>query len=73
MGVAGALVLAAEARAVAVFVPTRGRVSDGRPKARAQGPHPFFAAAAIAANAILLMIIVLDGSPRSCDVACRQA
>jgi hypothetical protein len=76
MVVAGSLVLAAEACAVAVFVQTRGTpFGDGPPEGegrRASRIH-FFSAAAVATNAILFMIIVLDGAANLANIACRQS
>jgi hypothetical protein len=80
MGVSVALVLVAEAAAVAVFAQTRGaNFGDGPPgEGRFHGELPytrlhFFATAAIVANAIFLMIILLDGSAAIVHGTCRQA
>ena len=74
--VAASLVLAAEACAVTVFLRTRGLpFGDGPPEgeSRTQSRIHFFSAAAMATNAILLMIIVLDGAANLADIACRQS
>ena len=64
------LILAAEAAAVAVFRGTRGTAYDSDP------PPPsrlrFFAIAAMVANVIFLMIVLLDGFASIVNVTCRQ-
>ena len=68
---AGALlVLAAEAAAIAVFRATRGIDDEGAPP---QGRLHFFATAAIAANVIFLMIVLLTGIGVLSERVCRQA
>ena len=65
-----ALVLVAEAAAVAVLRATReSSYEDSAPLGRLR----FFAIAAVAANVIFLMIILLDGLAAILNVACRQA
>ena len=78
-GVTVVLVLCAEAAAIAVFARTRGaNFGDGPPgDGRFGGRLPetrwhFFATASIVANAIFLLIVVLDGTASIADVACRQ-
>jgi hypothetical protein len=71
MGVALALVLVAEIAAVTVFARTRDVSYD-------DGPLPgarlhFFATASIFANAIFLIIIVLDATASIAAAGCRQA
>jgi hypothetical protein len=76
--VALALILTAEACAIAAFRGTRGaEFGDGPPEAGWAGERKptrihFFSAASIVANAIFVMIIVLDGTANLVDVACRQ-
>ncbi len=65
-----ALVLAAGAAAVAVLVATRNVSYEDEP---APGRIRFFAIAAVVANVIFLMIIVLDGLASTVNPACRQA
>ena len=69
MGLAVAFVLAAEAAALTVFARTRD-------VDYAEGPLPgarlqFFAIAAILANALFLIIIVLDGTASIAAADCR--
>ena len=69
MALALALVLGAEAAAVTVFARTRG-------VDYAEGPLPgarlqFFAIAAVLANGLFLMIIVLDGTATIAASHCR--
>ncbi len=79
MAVAATLVVIAEICAVIVFVRTRGfEFGDGPPEEGLKGARKptrihFFAAASVAANAIFLMIILLDGTANLVDVACRQS
>ena len=76
MVVAASVVLAAEACAALVFVRTRGTpFGDGPPEGEGRKPSRihFFSAAALATNAILFMIIVLDGTANLTDIACRQS
>jgi hypothetical protein len=63
-------ILVAEAAAVTVVLRTRGTSYEGAPPA---GRVRFFAIAAVAANVIFLMIVVLSGTASIADVACRQA
>jgi hypothetical protein len=69
MGVAVALVLLAEAAAVAVFARTRDPDLAGLPYTRMH----FFATAAIVANLVFLMIVVLDGTAAIVHGTCVQA
>jgi hypothetical protein len=80
MGISIALLLVAEAAAVAVFAQTRGaNFGDGPPgEGRFHGELPqtrihFFATAAIFANAIFLMIVLLDGAAVIVHGTCTQA
>jgi len=68
LGVAIALVVLAEAAAVAVFAQTR-EAGDELPSARLH----FFATAEILANAIFLLILVLDGTAAIVHGTCVQA
>ena len=79
MGSALAFVLAAEAAAVVVFAETRGADFGGGPpgEGRFGGGLPetrlhFFATAAILANAVFALIIVLDGAASIAAAGCRQ-
>jgi hypothetical protein len=65
-----AIVLAAEAAAVVVYRATRGTEEQDPPP---QGRLHFFATAALAANAIFLMIIVLSFVAAVSGRLCRQA
>ncbi|HEX7084226.1 MAG TPA: hypothetical protein VF186_08950 [Gaiellaceae bacterium] len=70
LGIAGLLVLGAEAASIAVLIGTRGTAYDTDP------PPPsrirFFALAALVANLLFLMIMLLDGFASIFDVLCRQ-
>jgi hypothetical protein len=76
--VAIAFVIGAEACAILAFLGTRGaEFGDGPPEegwagARKPTRIHFFSVASIVANAIFLMIILLDGVANIVDVACRQ-
>jgi hypothetical protein len=70
LGISVALVLAAEASAVAVFVGTRRTTYEEPPP---DGRVRFLAVAAMAANVIFLMIIVLSGLATILGAVCRQA
>jgi hypothetical protein len=70
MGVAAALVLLAEAAAIAVFRSTRGHSHDDPPPA---GRHRFFASAAVAANVLFLAIVLMSGLGAIAHDACRQS
>jgi hypothetical protein len=70
MAVSAALVLAAEAAAIAVFVGTRKTSYEGPPP---PGRIRFLAIAAMAANVIFLMIVLLNGFAAIFAVTCRQA
>lgn len=79
MGVAALFIVVAEACAVLAFSATRGLdFGDGppepseKPERRRTRIH-FFSAAAIAANAIFLMIVLLDGFASIFNVECRQS
>jgi hypothetical protein len=70
MGAAAAFVLAAIAASVAVVIGTRWTSYEGEPPiARMR----FFAIAAVTANVIFLMIIVLDALGSIFNTECRQA
>jgi hypothetical protein len=80
LGAAAALVVGAQVCATAVFLRTRGaNFGDGpSDEGRWRGALPytrlhFFGAAAMAANAIFLVIIVLDGIATIVDPTCRQS
>jgi Na+/H+-translocating membrane pyrophosphatase len=79
MGVSIASVLLAEVCAVLVFLRTRGiEFGDGPPEEGVKGERRptrihFFSAASIPANAIFLMIVILDGVADLANVACRQS
>jgi hypothetical protein len=70
LGAAGLCVLTAGAAAVLVVLATRGTKYDDDP------PPPsrirFFAIAALLANVLFLMIMLLDGFASIYDVLCRQ-
>ncbi len=75
-----AVVLAAEGCAAVVFARTRGAEFGDGPPREEEGPGAarrsrlhFFSAAALAANAIFLAIVLLDGFASIFDIACRQA
>jgi hypothetical protein len=70
MSVAAALVLAAGAAAVAVLVDTRGTSYDAEAP---PGRIRFFAMAAVTANLLFLMIVLLDGLGAIFNMACTQA
>jgi hypothetical protein len=71
LGAAGLCVLAAQAAAILVVLATRGTKYDLDP------PPPsrirYFAIAALFANVLFLMIMLLDGFASIYDVLCRQA
>ena len=69
MGVAAAFVLIAEAAAAGVLLRTRGVSYEDSPPI---GRIRFFAIAALVANVLFLVIILLDGSANLADVTCRQ-
>jgi hypothetical protein len=81
MAVALVLVAAAELCALAVFSRTRGAdYGDGPPEddTRFHGALPyarlhFFATAAVIANVLFFLIILLDGVATIADVTCRQS
>jgi uncharacterized membrane protein YeiB len=64
------IVLAAEAAAIAVFRATRAADDQDPPP---DGRLHFFATAAVVANVIFLVIIVLDGLGSTLDTLCRQS
>jgi hypothetical protein len=70
MGAAAALIAGAGAAAVAVLVGTRERTYEEPPP---DGRIRFLAVAAVAANAIFLMIVLLDGFASIFNATCRQA
>jgi hypothetical protein len=73
-----AFILAAETCAILAFRGSKGaEFGSGPPEEGWAGERKptrihFFSAASIVANAIFLMIIVLDGTANLVDVACRQ-
>ena len=70
LGVSALLVLAAGAAAGTVLVRTNGTSYEDPP---APGRIRFFAIAAAVANALFLMIILLDGVASIVNVTCRQS
>ena len=68
MAAAVIVILAAEAAAVTVFVATSSSSYESEPP---PGRIRFFAIAAMAANAIFLMIVLLDGFAAIFSVECR--
>jgi hypothetical protein len=70
LGVSVALVVAAEAAAVAVFLGTREASYEHPPP---EGRIRFLAIAAMVANVIFLMAILLNGFASIYNVTCRQA
>jgi hypothetical protein len=68
MAAAVIVILGAEAAALTVFVATRSLSYESAP---APGRIRFFAIAAMAANAIFLMIVLLDGFAAIFSVECR--
>ena len=79
MAVSAVLIAAAEVCAVMAFAGTRGLdFGDGppepseKPERRRTRIH-FFSAAAMVANAIFLIIVLLDGAASLADIACRQS
>jgi hypothetical protein len=70
LGTSASCVLAAQAAAVAVLLATRSKSYEEDPP---RGRIRFFAIAASAANAIFLVIIVLDGIASIAGIPCRQA
>lgn len=68
--VAGVLVVAAEGAAIAVFRATRGVDEEDPPP---DGRLHFFATAAMVANLVFLMIIVLVAVATVVDRTCHQA
>lgn len=70
MAVAVVVILGAEAAALAVFLATRSSSYEAEPP---QGRIRFFAIAAMTANAIFLMIVLLDGFAAIFNVECRQS
>ncbi len=68
--VGGAVVLAAEAAAIRVFLRTEGTSYDGAPP---DGRRRFFASAAIVGNLLFLGAILLSGLGTLAFDPCRQA
>jgi len=68
LAVAGALVIAAEAAAVTVFVRTRSTEEDDPPPL---GRMHFLAAAAVVANVLFLAAMVMDGIASTVGTICR--
>jgi hypothetical protein len=79
LGVSVTFIVLAQVCAVTVFMRTRGfEFGDGPPVEGLEGERKptrihFFSAASVAANAIFLMIVLLDGFANLLDVACRQS
>jgi hypothetical protein len=79
MGIGATVVVLAEVCAFLVFMRTRGKEFGSGPMPPDEkddvkpGRLHFFAAAALVTNAIVLMIILLDGSANLVDIACRQS
>jgi hypothetical protein len=70
MGLTAVFVVAAEVAAITVVRGTRGTTYDAEPPlARIR----FFAIAAIVANALFLVIVLLAGTASLTDAVCRQA
>jgi hypothetical protein len=69
MAVAAALVLGAGAAAIAVLLATREASYESDPPA---GRIRFIALAAVVANVLFFMIVLLDGLGAIFNVACRQ-
>ena len=70
MGVAVMLILAAQALAVLVYLRTRPcHYTDEPPESRIR----FFAITAMPVNAVLLVIVLLDGFASIFDEVCRQS
>ncbi|HEX6761615.1 MAG TPA: hypothetical protein VF094_02315 [Gaiellaceae bacterium] len=79
MGVTAIVIVFAEICAIAAFRQTRGLdFGDGppepeeKPERRRTRIH-FFAAAAIMANLLFLMIVLLDGTANLADFACQRS
>jgi hypothetical protein len=68
MAVAAVVILGAEAAALTVFVETRSLSYESEP---APGRIRFFAIAAMVANVIFLLIVLLDGFAAIFSVECR--
>ena len=69
LGISVALVLAAEASAIAVFLGTRRTTYEHPPP---DGRIRFLAIAAMTANVVFLMIILLSGVASIVGAVCRQ-
>jgi hypothetical protein len=79
MGIAAVVIVFAEICAISAFRQTRGLdFGDGppepeeKPERRRTRIH-FFAAAAMMANVLFLMIVLLDGAANLADFACRRS
>ncbi|HEY5662062.1 MAG TPA: hypothetical protein VIR59_14860 [Gaiellaceae bacterium] len=70
MAAAAVVILAAQAAAVTVLLATRSSSYETEPP---PGRIRFFAIAAIVANTIFLMIVLLDGFASIFNVECRQS
>ena len=68
--IGGAIVLAAEAAAIAVFLETREAGHDGPPPA---GRRHFFASAAVVGNVLFLAMILFSGLGAISNSGCGQA
>jgi hypothetical protein len=79
MGATAVVIVAAGACAAVVFLHTRGKEFGTGPTPPDEkddvkpGRLPFFAAAALITNLLLLMIVLLDGSANLANIACRQS
>jgi hypothetical protein len=79
MAISITCIVIAEICAVTVFMRTRGfEFGDGPPVEGFEGERKptrihFFSTASVVANAIFLMIVILDGLANLLDVACRQS
>ena len=67
---ASIVILGSEAAAIAVFRATRGADFHAAPP---RGRMHFFAAAAMVANFLFLMMVLLNGIAALTDVVCRQS
>lgn len=79
MGIAALFIVASEICAIAVFRQTRGLdFGDGPPEPeekyeRRRTRIHFFATAAMMANLLFLMIVLLDGTANLADFACQRS
>jgi len=78
MGVTATILVLAEVCAVTVFMRTRGvGFGDGPPEEEVDSRRltriHFFSVAALVANLMFLMIVLLDGTANLVDIACRRS